>query len=251
MARIHLFEFEDQSWCPKFIRETTTDFLYGYFKLQNVYQPAYAKIKDTLDKTKLTNIVDCCSGSGGPIKNLRDYLDKNGNKSTTITLTDKFPNLEAFKNLAAQHSTIFGHEQSVDANQLPSSLKGMRTLFSSFHHFKPKHAVKILQDAVDNSAPIGIFEFTSRHPLEFLKVLTSPLFMLFIIPMAKKLNWKKFLFTYVIPITPFTHMWEFFVSNLRTYSPKELQNLVKQVNAPNYRWEIGKKWSKEGKEGAG
>lgn len=247
MPRLHLFEFEDQSWCPHVIRETTTDFLMAFYDLNNVYEPIFTKIHDTLHKTNVAHIIDCCSGSGGPIKKLREYLDTTDKNAIPITLTDKFPNVKIFTQLEATFpQRIIGHTNSLEATALPASLKGMRTFFSSFHHFVPKDAVKILQDAVDNEAPIGIFEFTQRHPAEFLRVLISPLFMLFIIPKAKRLTFKKFLFTYVLPITPFTHMWEYFVSCLRTYSPQELHALIRQVNAPNYKWEIGKLWSTQG-----
>jgi len=69
--------------------------------------------------------------------------------------------------------------------------------------------------------------------------------MLFIVPRAKRLNWRKFLMTYIVPVTPFTNMWEYFVSNLRTYSPKELHALIAQLDAPGYEWEVGKLWSKK------
>lgn len=247
MARLHLFEFEDQSWCPRFIRETTTDFLLAFYHLQNVYEPAFKKIAEVLEKTNISSIVDCCSGSGGPVKRLREHLDNTEKESINITLTDKYPNTELFKKLVQQHPTsIVARTDSLNASQLPNSLQGMRTLFSSFHHFKPKDAIKILQDAVDNDAPIGIFEFTERHPREFFRVLLSPLLMLFIVPVAKRLTFKKFLFTYILPITPITHMWEYFVSCLRTYSTAELHALINQVNAPNYTWEVGKAWSKQG-----
>lgn len=248
MARVHLFELEDQSWCPAFVRETTTDFLLGLYNLFNLYEPAYQKIAETLRKTKTNAIVDCCSGSGGPTKHLRNYLDKTDQQAVTITLTDKYPNAKVFDALEASYpNKMFSRRESLDASQLPASLQGMRTFFSSFHHFAPKHAVKILQDAVNNNAPIGIFECTQRHPADFLRVLLSPLLMLFVVPVARRLNWRKFLMTYVIPVTPFTNMWDYFVSNLRTYSSNEFQQLIAQVDAPDYVWEMGKLWSKKAK----
>lgn len=248
MARMHLFEIEDQSWCPRFIRETTTDFLLGLYNVFNLYEPAYSKIAEVLEKTQTNKIVDCCSGSGGPIKKLREHLDKSDKSSVCITLTDKFPNAKALTQLSQQYpNTIISHLNSVDASQLPAEMKGMRTFFSSFHHFKPDMAKKILQDAVNNNAAIGIFESTRRHPIDFLRMLISPIMMLFIMPFAKRLTLRKFLFTYLLPIAPFTTMWDYFVSNLRTYSSQELQALVAKLDAPGYHWEIGNLYSKQGK----
>lgn len=246
MARIHLFEIEDQTWCPQFVRETTTDFLLGLYNLLNIYEPAYEKIYETLKKTNTNSIIDCCSGSGGPIRKLREYLDQTDKKDVTITLTDKYPNIESFKIWESTFpNKVIGYKEPVDATQFPKELKGMRTFFSSFHHFKPEFAVKILQDAVNNNAPICIFESTQRHPVDFTRALFSPIFMLFLVPFAKRLNWQKFLMTYIIPITPFTNMWDYMISNLRTYSKSEMEGLISQLNAPHYTWEVGKLWAKK------
>jgi hypothetical protein len=248
MRRIRLFEFEDQNWCPSFIRETTTDVLMALYRLHNIYEPALRKIGEVLEKTKATAIVDCCSGSGGPVKQLREYLDKTGKKSVKITLTDKYPNQALFEHIKVHcPNKTTACKDSLDAAHFPPSMKGMRTLFSSFHHFKPHEAIKILQDAVNHNAPIGIFECTQRCPKDFMRMLFSPIFMLFMVPFAKRLNWKKFIFTYLLPITPFTHAWDFLVSILRTYSPRELQTLIEQLDAPHYHWEIGKLWSRQAK----
>jgi hypothetical protein len=248
MGRLHLFEIEDQKWCPRFIRETTTDFLAGLYKIFRIYDPAYEKIGEVLDKTKTTNIVDCCSGSGGPITQLREFLDKNNQHAVTITLTDKYPNLKVFQHLESNYpTTVIGRKDSLDAAKLPSSLTGMRTFFSSFHHFTPEQAQKILQDAVNNNAPIGIFESTQRAPADFFRALISPIMMLFVVPFAQRLNWRKFIGTYIIPITPFTNMWDYFVSNMRTYSQKELNKIISKLDAPGYTWETGNLWSPKAK----
>jgi hypothetical protein len=248
MKRIHLFEIEDQAWCPNIIRESITDFLYGLYRLLPIYQPAYEKIATILNITGEKMIIDCCSGSGGPIVQLRSYLDSCEMKDVAITLTDKYPNLAQFKQLEMTYGTrLTGHKDSVDACQLPTNLKGLRCFFSSFHHFVPSQAVKILQDAVNNNAPIAIFESTSRHAVDMIRALFSPVLMLLITPYAKRLTWRKFLITYLIPVAPFAFMWDYLVSNLRTYSRRELEQLVNQLNAPTYRWEIGKLSAKKNK----
>lgn len=247
MGRIHLFEIEDQKWCPKSIRETVTDFLLGLNNLLHTFEPAFEKIEGLLSKLKVDAIIDCCSGSGGPTTQLRDYLDKADKQHITITLTDKYPNLQLFESLEKKYDNrITGHPNSIDALKLPASLKGLRTFFSSFHHFAPKQALAILQDAVNNQAPIAIFESTQRHPVDFLRVLLCPFLVLLIVPFAKRLTLKKFFITYIIPLGPLTVMWDYFVSNLRTYSTKELNTLIQQLDAPGYIWEVGK-LSKKGK----
>lgn len=246
MGRMHLFELEDKKWCPRVIREVTTDFLLGLYNVFNIYEPAYQKIIEVLNKTGARAIIDCCSGSGGPIKKLREHLDKSGNASVVINLTDKYPNKNSFSSLEDQYpGKIVGHKDSFDASQMPPSMHGLRTFFSSFHHFQPEQALKILQDAVNSNSPIAIFESTQRHPADFSRALISPVMLLFIVPFARRMTWKKFLFTYLLPVTPFTNFWDYIVSNLRTYSTQELHELVGQLHAPGYQWEIGKLWSRQ------
>jgi len=44
----------------------------------------------------------------------------------------------------------------------------------------------------------------------------------------------------VIPLIPITGLWDGIVSNIRSYTPVELQQLVKGLETDNYAWEIGK-----------
>jgi len=241
MNRIHLFEIEDLPCCPGVIREALTDFLFGLYHLSNVYKSTYGKINEILEKTGTRAIIDCCSGTGGPVLKLRNYLDTHQKKDVKITLTDKYHNLRSFEKFEKEYpETIMGIGYSVDATKIPSSLTGLRTFFSSFHHFKPEDAAKILKDAVKNEAPIAIFESTQRHPVDFFLALTSPLAVWIILPFSKRLTFWKFVLTYIIPVIPFAFMWEYIISILRTYSLRELQALTQKIQAENYHWEFGK-----------
>jgi len=248
MGRLHLPEIEDEKWCPKFIRQATTDILRVFYDIFNTYELAYKKISEIIDITKSTQIVDCCSGSGGPIPHLRDYLNKNNKEFIPITLTDKYPNIACYEQLEALYpNQIVGHRSPIDATNFPKEMTGLRTIFSSFHHFKPDEAIKVLKNAIDNDAPIAIFETIHRSPADFLRAFLSPLFIPFIIPFSRNLNWRKIFFTYLIPIIPLTFAWDYIASIARTYSIKEMETLVAQLNAPHYEWEIGKEWSKQAK----
>jgi hypothetical protein len=80
-----------------------------------------------------------------------------------ICLSDKYPNLEAFeKAKAASAGRIGFYPQAVDATSVPREIKGIRTMFSTFHHFLPQQARAILQDAVDAREGIGLFEAARR-----------------------------------------------------------------------------------------
>jgi hypothetical protein len=244
MQRIGLFEFGDLKWMPSMYHTVETDFLRYYYTLFNLYEPIYEKIAFVLKQSGQHHIIDLCSGGGGPVVKLREYLDDNHLASSIITLTDIQPNLPAFAELEQQYPhKIVGNATSIDATTLPSELIGMRTFFTSFHHFPTETtAKKLLQDAVDNGMPIGIFELSERSfPSIIYAFLSSLALPILLLPQLRPFTWGKLFFIYVIPLIPLMMAWDYLISCLRTYSLKELETLIAQLHAPDYHWEVGKK----------
>lgn len=64
--RLHLFEIEDQPWCPRILRDYTTDFLQFALHVGDNYAPAAPLIEAELQAYGERRIVDLCSGGGGP-----------------------------------------------------------------------------------------------------------------------------------------------------------------------------------------
>lgn len=136
-----LFEFEDLHWFPNSIRESMTDYLRYLLTGLNFYQPIYPLLLEMLDKTKTNQIVDLCSGGGGAIEQVKRNLDKISGRNIRVTLTDKFPNFSAFTWIERHSSQqITFSNLPVDATDVPSQIKGVRTIFSGFHHFDPLHS---------------------------------------------------------------------------------------------------------------
>ena len=127
----------------------------------------------------------------------------------------------------------------MNATQVPKNLTGFRTLFSSFHHLKPEQAQAVLQNAVNAKTGIAAFESTQRHPLLLLYMLITPLLVWLNTPFIRPFRWSRLFLTYIIPLIPLIVMFDGFVSCLRTYTVEELQIMTKQLNAPDYHWEIG------------
>jgi len=252
MRRVHFIEFHDQPWFPSALRDYVTDALQFGFNLVRVYAPIAPLLQGVLDSTGSRSIVDMCSGAGGPWLELRLDLGPDlsrrlesrkspGNApALQICLTDKYPNLLAFQKVkAASEGRVTFYPGSVDAAKVPRELKGMRTMFTAFHHFLPEEGRAILQDAVDAGEGMGIFEIARRAPstigLTFVFVL-----MLFVCtPWIRPFRWSRLLWTYLVPIIPFVLLFDGVVSCLRTYRPQELREIVSQLTASEYRWEIG------------
>ena len=240
MKRIHLFEFEDLSWFPDEFRKGITDYLQFQSNLTNIYKPILPIIKKGISKGKSNKIIDLCAGGGGGEIAISTQLKKE-NVQTTIVLTDLYPNIRAFIQNAAQSDGYIEYiESSVDATNVPENLKGFRTLFVAFHHFKPRDAQRILEDAVKRNEPIGVFEFTERTLLNFMMMFFTPVTVWMFTPFMKSLDLRKILFTYVIPAIPFCAMWDGLVSVLRTYSVREMKEMTAKIDSHDYTWEIGK-----------
>ncbi|PWL37330.1 hypothetical protein DKG77_16290 [Flagellimonas aquimarina] len=238
MGRIHLFEFEDQKWFPKFLRDYGTDFLQFLSNKTKLYRPVVSILEKGLKTDKTNTIIDLGSGGGGGLLWLNSELLKN-HPDLKIVLTDYYPNLSAFeytKKLAGNFEFI---ATSIDARKVPESLKGLRTQFLSLHHFKPDDARQILQNAVDSNSAIGVFEAQERSVPSILAMLFSPISVLLTTPFIRPFKIGRLVFTYLIPIVPLFVLWDGVVSSLRTYSVKEMHSLIKSLeNGDMYNWEI-------------
>ncbi len=238
MPRRQLVEIHDQTWCPRLLGHSVRSVLQLSAEIMQMYSCILPQL---LEATKdEQQVIDLCSGAGGPWLGLVKALPKDS--SLRIRLTDLFPNRAAFRQALKATQGVIGFEpESVDATDVPASLTGFRTLFASFHHFEPAMARSILQDAVDKHEGIGIFEMTERTPLGIgFVALTSPLGPLVLTPLIRPFSWARLFWTYIIPVLPLMAMFDGVVSCIRTYSPAELQQLVESLDADNYEWQIGK-----------
>lgn len=240
MGRIHLFELEDQRWFPSFLRNYGTDFLQFLSNKTKLYKPVIPILTKGLKQSNTNQIVDLGSGGGGGLLWLNDELKKEI-PDLKFLLTDYYPNIDAFKYTKQKSSNFDFVQESVDARKVSNDLKGLRTLLLTFHHFKPEDAIKILQNAVDSGNSIAIFEAQERSFASILAMIFSPISVLLTTPFIRPFRIGRILFTYIIPIIPLFVLWDGLVSSFRTYSIKEMKNLVKQVNNnETYHWEMQK-----------
>ncbi|HSI69878.1 MAG TPA: hypothetical protein VK941_06585 [Gillisia sp.] len=240
MNRIHLFEFEDLQWFPGFLRNYGTDFLQFLSNKTKMYKPIIPILEKGIIVSNTNVIIDLGSGSGGGLLWVNSQL-KNRFPDLKIILTDYYPNLIAFKYIQKKVDNITYIKESVDARKVPANLKGFRTLFLTFHHFKPNEARQILQNAINSNSPIGIFEGQERSFPSLLAMILSPITVLLCTPFIKPLTAGRFFFTYIIPIVPLFVLWDGIVSAFRTYSVKEMEQLVSELeNKEEYNWEINR-----------
>src|SRR3972149_3230972 len=219
MKRIHLFEFNDQPWFPNTFRRMQTDYLQFVTTLSAGHQNLVPLFQRALQHAGTTEVLDLCSGGTGPWLRLQKHLEKAG-LTVSVRLSDKYPNPEAIQKWGrTPRRGIEYLAEPVDALQVPLHLKGMRTLFEGFHHFRPEQARAILQDAVDQRAAIGIFEASLMPPLGLLLLLMAPVTTIFsylvLTPFIKPRAWWRFLWTYLIPAVPLATCSDGVISLLR------------------------------------
>lgn len=247
MARIHLFEFEDQAWMPSFLRDYMTDFLSFLSNHLDVFKPIVPIISRALESSSERTIVDLGSGAGGGWMKLSTHLHNN-HPGVRIHLSDFYPNRAAMNRVAQVAPNVSFIEHPIDARKVPAETRGLRTLFLAFHHFKPKDAALILQNAVDANQPICVFEGQNRSLPSIVGMVFSPIVFLATTPFIKPFEFKRLIFAYLIPVLPVLVLWDGVVSCLRTYSVRELKALIQGLEGnERFEWEVNGMKSGPGK----
>lgn len=243
MQRIQWIEIHDQPWFPASLRDAVTDLLETALHRANNYGVIVPRLRQAVERTGATRIVDLCSGGGGPWPRIAGlFAEPHGKEHSPveICLTDKFPNRDALARARALSQNQIGFRADpVDATAVPAELSGFRTLFTSFHHFRPEDARAILRDAVARNEGIGIFELPHRSAKAVLLFCLTPLGILLLVPFLRPFRWSRLLWTYLIPILPLVGLHDAVVSCLRTYSPEDLREMTKDLANGGYTWETG------------
>ncbi|WP_437313214.1 hypothetical protein [Sorangium sp. So ce385] len=244
MKRIHLFELEDFSWFPGWLRSCMTRMIVTVHKALGSSDELAELIARALRESRSTSIVDLCSGSGGPMLDVLERLNqKPGFEGVTLTLTDLYPNTEAAARINARGGTNVSYRTTpLDATEAGRETAGLRTMISSFHHMRPESARKILETAQRSRQPICIFEISDNSYPAFLWWTALPanfLMCLLMTPLARPVTARQLVFTYLLPIIPLCFAWDGAVSNARTYTLDDLDELLRGLGDEGYRWEKG------------
>ena len=238
LPRLQLFELEDLTWFPRSIRDLATDYLRSMETRFALHKPVVPLLRALIENSKTSSVVDLCSGGGGPVLAIYEALAAD-EIPVQFTLTDKYPNIAAFERLSSQHpSGVRYIAAPVDAADVPENLPGLRTMFNAFHHFAPKSARLVLQNAVQARQPVGIFDIPERSLLMMIPFLFTPVYVALATPFIRPFQWKRLLWTYVIPMIPLTVWWDGLVSACRAYTVAEMLAMTQGFDG--YDWRVGR-----------
>jgi hypothetical protein len=238
MRRRHLVELEDLPWWPRAFRDAVTDYLVTHLRVARTYSVIVPRLAAALKKCGSTQVIDLCSGGGGPWPELLPALRRAG-ADVSVCLTDLYPNVPALAKISKEVPGVRFEPEPVSALDVPGRLTGFRTLFTSFHHFRPEEARAILASAVRAGQGIAVFEATSRAPRVLGMMLGVPLAVWVLTPFVRPFRWSRLFWTYLVPVVPAAMLFDGAVSCLRIYTPDELRAMAREAGGEAFDWEAG------------
>lgn len=257
MKRIHLFEFEDLQWFPKWMRTSMTNVIVVFHKVTGTQEVVANLLKKVKRQYDFKQIVDIGAGSGGIMpKAVEELNGQLKGEPVKLLLTDLYPNPDYIKHIndnTASH--IHYQSEPLDATHLDKAPQGLKTMMNSFHHMPPPVAKNILLSAQRNKEPLLIYEMAENNIPTIAWWLFLPLSLLIVFIMAlvltlksRPLTAKQLIFTYLIPIIPLCYAWDGQVSMIRMYTFDDIKELLHGEDDDDYVWTMETAMKENGKK---
>jgi hypothetical protein len=241
MRRLHFIELHEQSWVPRFLRESFVESLSIVLRITGVYRGVPPLYAEWLRNSGGREVLDLASGAAGPTETLITDLQRIGIEPPRFCLSDLFPVEDKFIEMKLAHPRHISFiTKPVDALCVDRAYgHDLRQIISAFHHFKPDQARLIVEDAVKHGKGICILEPFQRNAFHML-IAALTIFPALIAPFfARKWRLRHFLTTIVIPVVPLMLVFDAAISVLRSYTKEEIKQMVDSFSADSFHWVIG------------
>jgi hypothetical protein len=244
VKRVHLFEFEDFPWFPGWLRDCMTRYIAAFHGVLGTKTQIAGLVARALARSPEPQVLDLCSGGSGPMLDVARLLEsEHGVRGVSLTLSDLYPNRAQAAHVNALGNPRIRYElEPIDAANVPERERGVRTMICSLHHMRPEQARRILRDAQRSGQPFVAYELSDNGPpiaLFWLAIPFAFVMTLFVTPLVRPMTWQQLVFTYLVPVIPLFVAWDGAVSNARTYTVSDLEELVAPLRADGYHWEAG------------
>ena len=83
LPRAHLFELEDLPWFPVVVRNLATDYLQFVQSRLALHEPIVSLLREAVVTTDSKDVIDLCSGGGGPVLALQRALAAGGSNAVS------------------------------------------------------------------------------------------------------------------------------------------------------------------------
>ena len=241
-ARRHLFEFNDSPWAPVALRETVVEALGRTLAWGRILKGLVAPFREFVARTGVDEVLDLCSGAGGPAAILANEIVRMGARPPRFLLTDLHPHAAAWARVRdALPGVVDFVAEPVDATSIPEEIgRGRaRVMINALHHFEPELAGTILRSACDRSPGIFIAEGFERRLLGFAPFAAAGIPALLANPiLSPRRNLQKALLTWLTPAALAVSTWDGLVSTMRVHSEPELRAMVAPLGSA-FTWEYG------------
>lgn len=212
-------ELEDYKWFPEFLRSEQSEFIGQMAIKTGIYFPLIKRLKssDKLPKS----LYDLCAGSGIP----GQYIFEKTGCFDTLILSDKYPvSVDLNKNITYLN-------ESADVLTMTYSKDHCYIMLNAFHHFNESEQQHILKNCEAAGAHLIVAEILEPSVLCFAKIaLTGTLGVLLLTPFICKMSWKKFFFTYIIPLNCLTITIDGLISVLKSKSVNQFKKQLVGFN---------------------
>lgn len=217
---IKLKELEDHAWFPTILRKYQMELIGTIVSVFSFYRNVAKKVSDDLKTSNLTNIVDLCSGSGLPAIYMHQKLEINGLKTL---LTDKFP-----QNIGLKNGVLY-KEDSFDINDLKPMTDNYYTMYNSFHHLDDDEQKRLIEKIFDSKSQLMIVEIVQPSLIDVgLVTIASTLGVMLVCPLIRPYDWKRFVFTYILPVNIITVLIDGYISVVKSRSKNYYINKMNQ-----------------------
>lgn len=164
--RFQLFEIEDMSWCPSWLREYSHRALHQMWNTvgpgrtsSTAAQACDILVSKLPEAPSAFTFVDACAGAGGPTpmleRSLNTRLHALGQKPVRFVLADLYPDWAAWKKITSASENISFISKPVDATTVTRYVDDKtlecRLFNLCFHHFDNDQAAKILRASIQGS----------------------------------------------------------------------------------------------------
>ncbi len=243
MRRIHLIELHEQSWYPSRWRQLFQRSLGHGMVVTGAFDNVIEPLRQLLQRARPDSILDLCSGSGDVTMKLwkSGISTVTGDNKPKLIMSDLYPDIDAysaFKEIDPESIDFYPH--SVNALGPPSDAPRVWMLTGSFHHFRPEEARNILRNAAKHADGLVVLESTNRTWRQLAQVLFFSFFFTMITTafLLRPFRFENLLWGLLLPVIPLTLAFDAIVSNLRTYTVKELEEMTRSIGG-DFKWEVG------------
>ena len=192
-----------------------------------------------LEETGATEVLDLCSGAGGPAVVLARALRRACKTPPRFLLTDLQPHPEAWQALRQADPTAIDFvAESVDATAIPPALGAgrARMIVNALHHLPPGLAGAVLRGACEDGPGIFVAEGFERSPIRFFPIAPMGMVAMFAnLVLSPRRRLQKLL---LLPVSLVLAPWDGIVSTLRVYTEAELRAMVAPLGEA-FTWTYG------------